>query len=210
MKCQRGFTLIEILLVIIALSMVGGVGYYVYSSQQDKEIATSDVSNQQTAKEANSEIAPDPTTGWKSYNSANFSLKHPSEWLEMKNSENCPDYFGRGASEGSQGICQSDAASQISVVASSESPASYAPMAEYYSDIAKTTVQVDGISSDRYATVSKGTEFMGFEDKGAKSVQYIFTKSGKTIVATYSDGNGRFKDVLADFDIMMTKTFKFK
>jgi hypothetical protein len=84
------------------------------------------------------------------------------------------------------------------------------PSAEYSADIIKTNVTVDGVAADRYTYVSKGTEFSGFKDKGTKFVNYIFTKNSRTYVASYNDGNGKFKDVLQAFDTMMTKTFQIK
>lgn len=59
MKNQKGFTLIEVLLVIIALSMVGGVGYYVYNSQKKDNKAVQDISTQQKLEEKSSEKKTD-------------------------------------------------------------------------------------------------------------------------------------------------------
>jgi hypothetical protein len=209
MNNQKGFAPILVLLTIIAATLVIGVGYYIYDSRSlAKNQAVSTPQEKTDAAEDNA--AKDPTEGWKSYDSTYFSLKYPAEWISMKNSENCPDYFGRGATEGSQGICQSDAASQISVISSSDAVGSYLPSAEYSADIIKTNVTVDGVAADRYTYVSKGTEFSGFKDKGTKFVNYIFTKNSRTYVASYNDGNGKFKDVLQAFDTMMTKTFQIK
>lgn len=50
-KNQKGFSLVEGLLVIIALAIVGGVGYYVYHTQQEtsKTVDTAKTTNQSTA-----------------------------------------------------------------------------------------------------------------------------------------------------------------
>lgn len=209
MSNQKGFTLIEVLLGLIVLTLMGGVGYYVYDSQKDNSKSPAQSPQSSTAQDLPAKVENDPTVGWKTYTGKDFTLKHPSDWLDMKNSQNCPEYFGRGATEGSQGICQSDAGAQVSVISSVEPPATFVPGADYYTDIVKTTVQINGIAAERYGSVSKGTEFHGFEDKGTKWVHYIFAKNGKTFLATYNDGNGKYKDVLKDFDTIMTKTFKF-
>lgn len=53
-KNQEGFGLVEGLLMVIALTLVGGVGYYVYDKQnaKDEEPYTSEVADVQEAEEA--------------------------------------------------------------------------------------------------------------------------------------------------------------
>lgn len=207
MKSQKGFTLVEVLLVIIAVALVGGVSYYVYDSQKDNKSPAPQTSQQKATTSDQQE--KDLTADWKSYEGKDFSVKYPKDWLTMKYGENCPDNLGLGATEGSQGICQSDAGSQISI-SSSVAMSSFEPSPEYNDNIVESTATIDGVSARKYTFVSKGTEFAGFEDKGTKSVLLIFVKGDKQFIAQYNDGNGKYKDVLSDFDTMMTKTFKFK
>jgi hypothetical protein len=47
---QKGFTLVEGLLVVIALCLVGGVGYYVYNSSQNKNSDKSSTSASETTQ----------------------------------------------------------------------------------------------------------------------------------------------------------------
>jgi hypothetical protein len=81
---QRGFTLIEGLLVIIALTLISGVGYYVYDKQ-------SDGGNQESKptvtafKDAPTQSPEEKTSipeGWIEYkgNDLGFSFAYPSEW----------------------------------------------------------------------------------------------------------------------------------
>lgn len=207
MKNQKGFTVIEGLLVVIAITLISGVGYYVYNSNQTKQTSNTDAqeatNNNQSSQDSKNEI-PD---NWKSYESSAYSLKHPSDWIDMQNQENCPDIFGRGTVPGSEGICQSDSGPQISITTTTEPPVTFKPTEEYSSDIVTSTAEIDGVSATRYSSISKGT---AFEDEGTKNIIYIFSNGKTTYVATYNDGNKKYKNVENEFDLMMTKSFKFK
>jgi len=80
---NKGFTLVESLLIIIALALVGGVGFYVYNSN------VADNKNEQFKTQANiesrSDTAPnkpatDPYEGWKTYNDKGVSFKYPADY----------------------------------------------------------------------------------------------------------------------------------
>lgn len=104
---QAGFTLVEGLLVIIALALVTGVGYYVYSNQADKNSSkTTAVGNgrdsgQKTAK-------TDPYAGWQTYTNAEagFTLRYPSDW--MFNSKGSKTKSGDGEFGGDQFISKAN------------------------------------------------------------------------------------------------------
>ncbi len=84
---QKGFGVVEVLIVVIFVALLGFVGYraYVtYTLEQDTEQKTE---KRPEAAEKESEIEPEEETtnipdGWKKYSNTNygFSFAHPSEW----------------------------------------------------------------------------------------------------------------------------------
>lgn len=78
---QNGFTLIEGLLVLIALGVITGVGYYIYDTN-NKETKPVSANTQVEKKSANSN-KDDAYAGWKTYTNKQyaFTLKYPSDWI---------------------------------------------------------------------------------------------------------------------------------
>lgn len=69
---QKGFTLIEGLLIIIALTMVSGVGYYVYSQNKDDDKAEStSISQTQETKPADEK----PSVDYVEFKELGFKIK---------------------------------------------------------------------------------------------------------------------------------------
>lgn len=76
MKKQSGFA--SILAVIIAVVLIGGVGYLYYqSSQKGKQVKTETSANTSETK------STDPYAGWNTYTSSieRLSFKYPSDWV---------------------------------------------------------------------------------------------------------------------------------
>lgn len=73
---QKGFSLVETLLVIIAISVISLGGYYVYTQQNDKEDATNSnaVSTNKTAEKSSTQEYSG-TAGAKTY-----TLQYPDGW----------------------------------------------------------------------------------------------------------------------------------
>ncbi len=212
LRNQKGFTLIEGLLVTIVVLLIGFTGFYVYkANKDDKKTAES---NSQTTKQASQEPKDaqptDVTQGWKAFSSAEekFSLKYPPTWVEPNNAANCGGAFFRGASEIGRGACQSDGGPQIQVLSvDGDQSASLAPSTDYSKDIHADDVMVSGVTGQKFVSVANGDFLI---QAGTKSTQYIFYTNGRTYTALYSDGAGKFKDAEADFNLMVTKTLQFK
>ena len=77
-KNNKGFTLVEVLLLIVVLILVGGLGYLGYKQVNKKSTASTSSTNAKTAKTA----AVDPYAGWKtsSLKYEKLSFKYPSNW----------------------------------------------------------------------------------------------------------------------------------
>lgn len=195
--------------------MVGGVGYYVYNSQQDKKATTSDVSKEAT-KESVEETAQDPTTGWKTYTEpgGRYEFKHPATWTFAASPADCSDGLTLfGANKEATGICASDGAGQMSIsLQDGDVSANYQLTAESYPDLKTETVMVSGVSAKKQTGTYQSAEpvFIGPE-VGDKRLVYIIVKNGKTIVASYDTRTTNpYPDVRADFETLVTKTLKLK
>lgn len=81
---QKGFTLIGGLLIVIALTMISGVSYYVYSvNKEDKQQETSSLSVQGEKSIESETVEPekvDPYEGWKTYNNQGLSFRYPTDF----------------------------------------------------------------------------------------------------------------------------------
>jgi len=76
---NKGFTLVEVLLLIVVLILVGGLGYLGYK-QVNKKSTTSSSSN--TAATTTKTTAVDPYAGWKTgtLKYEKISFKYPADW----------------------------------------------------------------------------------------------------------------------------------
>jgi uncharacterized protein (UPF0333 family) len=75
---NKGFTLVEVLLLIVVLILVGGLGYLGYKQVNKKSTASTSSTNAKTAKTA----AVDPYAGWNTgtLKYEKLSFKYPSNW----------------------------------------------------------------------------------------------------------------------------------
>jgi prepilin-type N-terminal cleavage/methylation domain-containing protein len=93
---QKGFSVVEVLLVVVVIGLIGAVGWLVYERQQnDKtdEKSTITETNQPTGE--TSKKVPD---GWSEYSDNNYYFIHPVNWSEQTPKEKdvltlkSPDY----------------------------------------------------------------------------------------------------------------------
>ncbi len=98
----KSFGLVEGLLIVITLSLVVGVGFYVVNSSKDKKQDSSAVSTQPTSDKSKLEDKTkstkkplDPTASWQTYDSQYYSFKYPAEWKHIpeKSHPTQPDEF---------------------------------------------------------------------------------------------------------------------
>ncbi len=75
---QRGFSPLEVVLVLVIVALVGVVGYMVYKNHHK----TTAVSTATTAKPTTpvKAITPNPYAGWQTYSDASVSLRYPDGW----------------------------------------------------------------------------------------------------------------------------------
>jgi hypothetical protein len=207
---QNGFTLVEGLLVVIALTLVSFAGWYVWNTNQNEKKAESNNSSSSTeAPKAESEA--DPTSGWKEYTNVEgkFSLKYPSNWVTASNPELCSEgIFLLGPTAETVGKCGSDSMGQMLFNSFMVESGPMGLTEEYYDGIESKEVTVNGVKGERQSGVySYEGDGIG-PAKGTKSVVYIFKSNGLIYKATYEQQPG-FPDVEKDFDLIVTKTLRF-
>lgn len=218
MSNQKGFSPIQILLVLIVLGLIGGTGYYVWQSRNKTNATLEQTAKSQgeAQKTDTKKAAADTTADWVTYTSTGgvFTLKHPKAWAAAKSPELCSEnlvLFGANAS--SVGTCASENGGQISV-SSAEGTLDdeYALSTTQYTGIKSTVLAVDGIQGSRSEGVAQDQmtgEGPGGLADGTKVVQYIFVaNNNRTYLARYVQAAG-YPDALADFDTMISKTLMF-
>lgn len=94
---QEGFSAVEGLLLLIIVTLVAGVGYYVYNQSQKQDATSkpqSSVTGQDTLPPRESEKNPkamtakQSTTDWKTYSGRGVTLKYPATWVADENPKN--------------------------------------------------------------------------------------------------------------------------
>jgi Tfp pilus assembly protein PilE len=82
-KEQKGFTLVESLLIVLILVVIGGVGYMVYHNNHKTSSTTNTASKTTISSSSNkSTTAPNPYAGWQQLcsSSGGLCMKYPSNW----------------------------------------------------------------------------------------------------------------------------------
>ena len=83
---QKGFGIVESLLIFVIVAIICGAGFYVYRSNKNTpENAKSDsqaVEDEKTESAPAAPVEKDEYAGWKTYNETkfSFSFKYPSNW----------------------------------------------------------------------------------------------------------------------------------
>jgi hypothetical protein len=212
MKNQKGFTLVEGLLIVIALSLVSFVGFYVYKANDKKENTSPQITSESQKSDTDS---PDSTKDWKEFKSTDgkYSLKYPVFWVTPTNSEDCmPGLLLLAADSSSLGACGSENGGHMTVYSTIEgAQKDYELTPENYSDLKNEKVTVSGVTGIRQSGTFSGEDMGIGPQKGEKEVLYIFTKDKRIYAASYrfSRGDTTYPNVLNDFDLMVTKTLKF-
>lgn len=205
---SKGFTLVEGLLVIIALTLVAFTAAYVIKSNKDEP---SKSSSSVTTTTPQQQVTSDPTADWKDYvsPSGKFKLKYPTDWKTAPNPDQCSgNLLLLGPNQESAGKCATDGNSQISVNSFTSETGFIGLSDQYYSNIELKDVTVDGIQGRRESGTYTGDGALVGPQKGSKEVLYIFKKNGLTYRAAYVQQPGN-QNVLNDFDLMITKTLRF-
>ncbi len=78
---QKGFSIGQVLLVVLVLGLIGGVGYYVY----DRQTSTSEPQTSSTSEAALpvSDENKAATADWKAYSGMTITMKYPETWKQV-------------------------------------------------------------------------------------------------------------------------------
>jgi hypothetical protein len=226
---QKGFSVLEVSLILIIISMIGGTGYYVFQSRQKTNDNLSSTPSQVEQKSAPIETS---TAGWQLAKSSagQFSVKYPKGWVQPSNRDLCDaDVLARGIYVGptSEDVlkCATENFGQIGITSTEgdhqiDSDFSQDPG---FASVQQKVVTVDGVKGKRVQGIagaspggegdfSQQAQFSGSYADGTLVVKYIFYANNNTYVASYQQSKTGLhsQDVLSIFDTMVTKTLKFE
>lgn len=216
MKNQKGFSGIEALLIIVIIGLIGGVGWYVWNAKKESDKSLNQASQTDITaaakKKETTKVEEDPTKGWKSYSSADgqYSLKYPNNWVQPERTDICSEgLLLLGSSTRYVGSCGSDNVGQISVYSvEGDKRSDYRLKKADYPDLNNETIKVSGVDGEKQTgTLKVESEGIG-PANNSKTTVYLFYANNRTYVATYIL-QPDFPDITNDFNLMVTKTFKF-
>jgi prepilin-type N-terminal cleavage/methylation domain-containing protein len=86
---QKGFSVVEILVVTVVVGLLGAVGWLVYDRQNSKNDSNASQTNQQTQVAEETKKDVDPYADWKSYcdDKAGLCFKYPADWKMEESSD---------------------------------------------------------------------------------------------------------------------------
>ena len=214
---QRGFSAIELILILLALAIMGGAGFLIYKHGHKKPAATPAATTTTTKAAPVAAPAPaptpDPTAAWTAYSSApgSFSLRYPTTWVTAANATLCTDgLLLLGPTTTTVGHCASDSSGEILISSMAGDHQADYQLDENTKDVVKTAVTVSGVAGSKITAttvVPAGDVGIG-PVAGTKMVNYVFFTGGKTYVLQYAQAP-TYPDVLSDFTLLVTNTFKF-
>jgi hypothetical protein len=223
MRTQKGFAALEALLLFVIIAIIGGTGWYVFKSKDAINQTYDSAGSLKSQSVSNVKVAD--TSKWIAYSSTggHFSLKYPDNWVTASNPSACSDGIALfGPDEQSVGKCATENFGQISVVSIEAASVDSSDLSTDpgFKNVKVSTVNVDSVSGKRIQ-VTAANDPGGEGDfsvqagptaypVGTKVVEYLFYTNGRAYVATYIQKPTGSRDVMADFDTMMTMTFKFQ
>lgn len=83
---ERGFSAVEVILVLVIVALIGAVGFMVYKNHNKTKIApvASTTTAKQTAPtQSKTTIASNPYAGWQTFSSVDkvYAISYPSDWV---------------------------------------------------------------------------------------------------------------------------------
>src|SRR3990167_6334975 len=219
-KNEAGFSVIELILILIIVALLGGVGWYTYKARNSANKGQQDNSSGQNAGEKKSnktdtsKLIADPTEKWIAYSSAEgqYNFKYPPTWVIASNLDWCnPGLVLLGANASSVGKCATESFGQVGVASNEGDTSADNGLGNGFINVVKRAVTVNNVVGSRQSGAASGQQggeaIAGLAD-GTKVVKYIFFTNGRTYTATYTQ-NATYPDALSDFDLLVTKTLKF-
>lgn len=196
-KNEHGFSAVEGLLILIIITVISGVGYFVYQARNKTtasldNTAKSQGDPQKTGVNKSEEKAvEDETTNWKTFtpNSKLYTIKLPDGWTFLHQNDECDclitkDMVYKKGTPASVVTVQGgrDGLSGLFVAVDASDKAS-----ERFSTSFKNegTIKVGGLTAIKYS-YEQASEPEGMEiPKGSKQYFYYIPKNGKFIYASY-------------------------
>jgi hypothetical protein len=192
---QKGFAVLEAVLIFVIVGILGGTGYYVYNSNK-----TSNDTLNKAGSSAQSTVVrkkkADPTAKWIAYTSekGKFSVKYPPTWVQPPNQEYCGDFLKTdleiGPDSKSVVKCGGDGQSSQVSIAFYEGDLRNDPVVKFQStgweNIKTETITVDGQKGARVsATAANQPQLLGSFPDETVIVRDIFYVNGNTYSANY-------------------------
>lgn len=152
----------------------------------------------------------DPTVAWTRYSDPvdHFSLRYPGTWMQRTCLNGVHTGLFLAPTADSLGICNSGFGGQMSVIAVTGDERT-AMQLSGLPDLVTTAVTVDGQAGTRQSATAVASE-LG-PPAGTRLVVYVFFIGGRTYRCSYTQApsGATSADVLADFDLMVTRTLAF-
>jgi Tfp pilus assembly protein PilE len=181
---QKGFSVVELLIIIVVVGLLGAVGWLVYDRQTDKDSnsqSTAKTSQQEQKKETLKEEAKaNPYEGMTQYSNAKYGISfyHPKDWTTVEvpienPSGLTPTEFAINVKGNTTEKYSETAAVEIHIKNFQETTKTYEDM---YGQ--STTAKVSKV-----AGILKGKESIHFtisQPDGDKTEHYLFAVGGKT------------------------------
>lgn len=210
---QKGFGIIELLIVLLILLLLGLGGWYVWSRQQAEDSDANSTSQNEDSDppSATEEETPARDADWATYRNApgKFAFKHPTTWVFADNPENCSEgtvLFA--ASSAALGKCATESGGQMAVSAVDGDVRGEYTLDEGYTDDTESEATAGGVRGTKRTATASGQEGVGILPDGTKVVQYLFYTNNKTYIAQYTE-RPTYPDAQSDFDHLVTKTLTF-
>lgn len=217
---QAGFTAVDILFIIVTLSIVAAIGFFITlrHSQKNslslvtvKSYTTTTVSKSAPATTSQSS---DPTVNWKSYSDSKgqFSFRYPTDWTFY----GCTDASLAllGPPNTSTAHCDSEGTSEVFVTSYNGDKRSDPGIDLHnsnYTNFTSKPVTISGVNGEQETGSAIGQDngqgIPGLPD-GTKVILYLFFTNGKTYEIEYNQ-TPTFPDELSIFNLLVTNTFKF-
>ena len=211
---EKGFALVQTLMIVGILVIIGAAAYYVYKANNDVDKTLSSGNTQQasiTNKKAvtkNPEIAPDPTADWVKYvdPSGAYEFKHPKNWV----TKTCDEIFMLAPNEGALGVCNSDSASQMSAYTFTVESGPMGLQKDQYNNFKEQNLKISGLDATKQSGVYKESGFVG-PQAGDSVLEYRFKGGDTYYVFSYVDiAQRKFTDVKSEFETILEKTLTIK